>query len=183
MSLSIHRLSFRSSGLIAFESLLIVTAIATTTIYLLGPQGSRVFLSEGGLSKALLITAVCQMCLYYCDLYDLTGTRDPRRLLARLLQAIGATSIILAVLYSCFPVLIIGRGVFLSASGIVFLLIVFWRIAFDWLSSHDRRRSDSRESCSIGGENWASRSSASWLQMAAGCCPMSRSWARSTTSR
>ena len=136
MSLSIHRLSFRSSGLIAFESLLIVTAVAATTIYLLGPQGSRVFLSEGGLSKALLITAVCQMCLYYCDLYDLTGTRDPRRQLARLLQAIGATSIILAVIYSCFPVLVIGRGVFLSASGIVFLLIVGWRIAFDWLSSH-----------------------------------------------
>ena len=136
MSLSIHRLSFRSSGLIAFESLLIVTAVATTTILLLGPQGSRAFLSEGGLSKALLITAVCQMCLYYCDLYDLTGTRDPRRLLARLLQAIGATSIILAAIYFCFPVLIIGRGVFLSASGIVFLLIVGWRIAFDWLSSH-----------------------------------------------
>ena len=136
MSLSIHRLSFRSSGLIAFESLLIVTAVATTTIFLLGPQGSRAFLSEGGLSKALLITAVCQMCLYYCDLYDLTGTRDPRRLLARLLQAIGATSIILAAIYFCFPVLIIGRGVFLSASGIVFLLIVGWRVAFDWLSSH-----------------------------------------------
>lgn len=136
MSLSIHRLSFRSSGLIAFESLLIVTAVATTTVFLLGPQGSRAFLSEGGLSKALLITAVCQMCLYYCDLYDLTGTRDPRRLLARLLQAIGATSIILAAIYFCFPVLIIGRGVFLSASGIVFLLIVGWRIAFDWLSSH-----------------------------------------------
>ena len=136
MSLSIHRLSFRSSGLIAFESLLIVTAVATTTVFLLGPQGSRAFLSEVGLSKALLITAVCQMCLYYCDLYDLTGTRDPRRLLARLLQAIGATSIILAAIYFCFPVLIIGRGVFLSASGIVFLLIVGWRIAFDWLSSH-----------------------------------------------
>ena len=136
MSLSIHRLSIRSSALIGLESLLIVCAIAASAFLLLGQHASGLFLSEGGLAKALLVTAVCQLCLYYCDLYDLSGIRDQRNLFLRLLQALGATSIILAVIYFWFPGLVIARGVFLSASGIVVVLVVGWRMAFDWLSSH-----------------------------------------------
>ena len=136
MSISIHRLSLRSSGLIVFESLLIVCGVATSTFLLKGPEGWQAFLSDGGLVKALLVTAVCQLCLYYGDLYDLSGLRDQRDLFVRLLRALGATAIILAAIYSLFPTLIIARGVVLYATGIVVLLVFGWRGAFDWLSTH-----------------------------------------------
>ncbi len=135
MSVSIHGLTPRSTALIACETLLIISAVAASTFLRLGP-GWQTFLVNGGAVKALLIAAICQLCLYYCDLYDLRVVKDHRELFVRLLQALGATSLILAGLYFWFPTLIIGRGVFLLASGIVILLIVGWRVAFDWLSSH-----------------------------------------------
>jgi sugar transferase (PEP-CTERM system associated) len=49
-------------------------------------------------------------------------------------QALGAASLILAVLYYLIPALVISRGVFVIASGFIVILIAGWRIAFDWLS-------------------------------------------------
>ena len=59
---------------------------------------------------------------------------DRRDLVTRLLRALGAASLILALLYYWIPTLIIGRGVFLIASVFVVALVVGWRVAFEWLS-------------------------------------------------
>src|ERR1700730_16255475 len=136
MAIGIHRPSGRSSALIACEALLIVAALAAGSYLRLGDTGWSQFVYAGGLIKALLITAICQLCLYYCDLYDLRSMGDLRHLLVRLLQALGATSMILAFMYFWFPSLVIGRGVFLAAAGIVIGLILSGRVAFDWLMSH-----------------------------------------------
>ena len=47
----------------------------------------------------MLVTVVCQLCLYYNDFYDLTLVHSNRELIVRLLQAVGAASIVLAALY------------------------------------------------------------------------------------
>jgi sugar transferase (PEP-CTERM system associated) len=140
MAIGIHRPSGRSSTLIVCEGLLIVAALGAGTYLRLGDAGWAQFVLAGGLIKALLITAICQLCLYYCDLYDLRSMGDLRHLLVRLLQALGATSMILAFTYFWFPSLIIGRGVFLAAAGIVIGLIVGWRVAFDWVMTHTAPR-------------------------------------------
>ncbi len=136
MSLSIHRMSTRSSTLVACESLLIIGAVSASTYLRFGPQGVATFMAGSLLLKALIITAACQLSLYYCDLYDLRTLPDSREVFVRLLQALGATSIILAVLYALFPALIIGDGVFLWACGLVIAFVLGWRITFDWLSTH-----------------------------------------------
>ena len=82
----------------------------------------------------MLIATVLQISLHYGDLYDLRTVRDRRDLVIRLLQALGATSVVLAVLYYWMPGLIIGRGVFVVASVLIVLVIVGWRVAFDYLS-------------------------------------------------
>jgi sugar transferase (PEP-CTERM system associated) len=82
----------------------------------------------------MLIATVLQISLHYGDLYDLRTVRDRRDLVIRLLQALGATSVVLAVLYYWLPSLIIGRGVFVVASVLIILVIVGWRVAFDYLS-------------------------------------------------
>jgi len=77
---------------------------------------------------------VCQLALYYADLYDLRGVSSVRDLTARLIEALGATSLILAGIYFLAPDWIVGRGVFLISVVFMVTLVVAWRIAFAWLT-------------------------------------------------
>src|SRR3954465_282494 len=104
MATSIHRPAIRPVALIACEALLILIAIGTSAYLRLGLDGwSSFFFQDRGLTKALLITGICQLSLYYCDLYDLRKVGDRRDVFVRLLRALGATSIILALVYFWFP--------------------------------------------------------------------------------
>ena len=78
--------------------------------------------------KILLVTLVCQLCLYYNDFYDLTLVHSSRELVVRLLQAAGAASIILAALYFVLPSLMIGNGIFVSALFVFLVAILGWRL-------------------------------------------------------
>jgi hypothetical protein len=66
----------------------------------------------GNFWKIGLVTVVCQLCLYYNDFYDLTLVHSRRELVVRLLQAVGAASIMLAGLYAISPALMVGDGIF-----------------------------------------------------------------------
>ena len=85
--------------------------------------------------KALLIAAVCQLCLYYSDLYDFRRIGDRKELLVRIIQALGGASFVLAAVYYWFPASMIGRGVFFLSAGFVTVLVSGWRVAFEWLSN------------------------------------------------
>jgi sugar transferase (PEP-CTERM system associated) len=83
--------------------------------------------------KALLITACVQLSLYYFDLYDLKVYRSNIELGIRLLQSLGVSSILLAALYYIFPFLIIGKGIFLISLGLMGVVIVLWRIIYNYI--------------------------------------------------
>ena len=82
------------------------------------------------LLKTLLISVVCQLFLYYNDLYDLNVTDTYQELFIRLLQALGASAIFLAIVYFLFPACIIGRGVFIVSICFVITFIVLWRVGY-----------------------------------------------------
>jgi sugar transferase (PEP-CTERM system associated) len=84
--------------------------------------------------KIALVTGLCQLCFYYNDLYDLTVVHSSRELLIRLLQAAGAASIIIALLYSLIPSLAIGNGIFVSSLVTFLLAIIAWRLLFNRLA-------------------------------------------------
>ena len=84
--------------------------------------------------KIALVTGLCQVCFYYNDLYDLTVVHSSRELLIRLIQAAGAASIIIALLYLVVPSLAIGNGIFVSSLVIFLLAIVVWRLLFNRLA-------------------------------------------------
>jgi sugar transferase (PEP-CTERM system associated) len=132
----VHILTLRSATLIAFETSLILSAVVLAAWLRLGDDAWRLLANNQGLVKMALVAAVVQGCLYYADLYDLRVVADRRELLVRILQALGATSLILALLYYWFPTLVIGRGVFILAAGFVLSLVIGWRLAFEWLSGH-----------------------------------------------
>jgi sugar transferase (PEP-CTERM system associated) len=82
------------------------------------------------LLKILLITFVCQACLYYNDLYDLKITDSFNELGIRLLQALGFAAILLALVYFIFPKVIVATGTFIVSICFVVLLIVSWRLGY-----------------------------------------------------
>jgi len=124
----------RTAALIGVEHVLIVAAVLAAAVLRLGPTlGWRLTL-PGVLWRASMIAAVLQICLHFSDLYDVRTLLDRRDVFTRLLRALGATSVILALLYYWIPTLIIGRGVYLIASIFVVGLVVGWRFAFEWVS-------------------------------------------------
>ncbi len=80
--------------------------------------------------KIVLITTVCQTCLYYNDLYNLKVTATFWELAIRLLQALGATAILLSAVYYFVPYAIIGKGIFVISIGFVIVFIVSWRFCY-----------------------------------------------------
>lgn len=88
------------------------------------------------ISKALLITLTCQLCLYYNDLYNLKITDKLNELGVRLIQALGAAAIILAIIYIVFPNVVITQGIFLVSMALVIMLIVSWRIGYTFILNH-----------------------------------------------
>lgn len=80
--------------------------------------------------KSLLITIVCQVALYYNDLYDLKITRNYTELGIRLLQALGITTIFFGIAYYLIPQLMVGEGIFIISIGMLILLVVSWRIGY-----------------------------------------------------
>jgi sugar transferase (PEP-CTERM system associated) len=85
----------------------------------------------GDVWRIALVTGLCQVCFYYNDLYDLTVVHSSRELLIRLLQAAGAASILIALLYLVMPSLAIGNGIFVSSLVIFLIAIIAWRLVFN----------------------------------------------------
>jgi sugar transferase (PEP-CTERM system associated) len=129
------RFSLRTAALVMMETTFIMGAVALAAVVRLGFEGAGDTVgSPDGILKTAVIAVVCQLCLYFGDLYDLRVVAERRELFIRVLQSLSATSIILAVLYFWFPVLVIGRGVFVVAAFLVITAVVGWRVAFEWVS-------------------------------------------------
>jgi sugar transferase (PEP-CTERM system associated) len=123
-------LTLRTLTLVGFETLLIVIAIGVAAFLRLGSW--QLLVTDLGTLQIVVVALVTQGCLYYADLYDLRLVTDRRELFIRLIQALGTASLILAAVYYCFPVLVIGRGVFMIAASMVIVVAAGWRLAFVW---------------------------------------------------
>src|SRR3954468_14419142 len=128
MQLFNRYVSTRSLTIFAGELLLIFGSVALAALLQNTPD------LPSNLWKIALVTVVCQLCLYYNDFYDLTLVHSNRELIVRLLQAVGAASIVLAALYFMSPALMIGDGIFVSALFVFLVGILGWRLLFNRLS-------------------------------------------------
>jgi sugar transferase (PEP-CTERM system associated) len=135
-----QRVTWRPVTLIACETALIFGAVVAATYLRLGDDAWEMVGAENVLPKGILIASVCQMCLYYADLYNLPLVTDRRELIVRTLQALGASSLILAFVYFWFPFLVVGRGVFTLVAIMVVGGVLGWRVLFDWLTTRVGQR-------------------------------------------
>ena len=125
--------TFRSSALILSESALLLGAVAISLYAHIGSLSWPFVLDA--LPKAIVIMSVCQLCLYYGDLYERPEAGGDRaELFSRTLQALGATSVVLAVLYTAFPALTIQRGVLPATLVLALAGVITWRVSFIWIT-------------------------------------------------
>ena len=127
MQLFNRYVSARSLTVFTGELLLIFGSVALAAGFQSGAVGESLW-------KIALVTVVCQLCLYYNDFYDLTLVHSNRELIVRLLQAVGAASIVLAALYFTIPALMIGDGIFVSSLFVFLVGILGWRLLFNRLT-------------------------------------------------
>lgn len=118
------------------ETVMIVLAVtAAASVRLGAADGLAVLTTAGGLLRAGVVASICQLCLFFADMYDLRLVADRRELFVRLLRSLAATTIILAVVYFWFPSLIVGRGVFLLTTAFIIAAILLSRLLFEFATS------------------------------------------------
>ena len=116
-----------SEGALIGCGLLFATALRFRDLNALRQQLSE----PDTLARYLLVIAACDFALYYYDLYDLSVVRRRSMLFARLVQALGAACLILAVFYYAAPGLSLGRGIAAIAAPIIISFVLGWRLLVD----------------------------------------------------
>lgn len=76
-----------------------------------------------GVWHIAVVTALFTLCFYYNELYDLTAVHSKVELFVRLLQAIGAAAIILAIITVLFPALTGGGSIFLTSLALLLVAL------------------------------------------------------------
>jgi sugar transferase (PEP-CTERM system associated) len=82
-------------------------------------------------ARFALVVIVCELALYYHDLFDSQVISRHSELLVRLLQALGAACLVLAITYYLVEDLSLGRGIAILAAPAILALILSWRLLLD----------------------------------------------------
>ncbi len=128
----------RTLSLLILESILTCCCGIVAVYIRFDSDAPNVLVGGRGVLKILLMIVVTQASFYLFDLYDFREIRKPGVLYIRTLQALGLTSIVLAVIFYAFPEMLFGRGVFLISLMFMLSTMILWRIFVMWLLGHPR---------------------------------------------
>jgi len=111
------------------EGLLILLAILAATLLYVGGQEMLHALHIYTL-RALVVTIILQLSLYFFDLYDLSHDISPMETMIRFVQAFGSSCILLSPLYALVPSLLIRNLVFWTGYLIICAVFFGWRVIY-----------------------------------------------------
>ena len=120
-----------AKGLTVFS---VETLLISGTMLLAAQAHGSLGTAMSALWKIGLATAVCELCFYYNDLYDLTAVHPKAELLVRVMRAAGTAALVLAAISLALPAITMGHGVFLTSVGLLLVIVPAWRLAFDGLT-------------------------------------------------
>jgi FlaA1/EpsC-like NDP-sugar epimerase len=81
-------------------------------------------------SRALLVTVIFQICLYYFDMYDFSTISSFSDDATRITQAFGSGCILLSGAYYFFPSTTISFGTFLISYVAICISLALWRFCY-----------------------------------------------------
>lgn len=114
---------FLGEGLLIFSSLLLVDW------YMLGAGLFFLDLAVNSI-RALLVTLIFQLCLYFFDQYDLSNEVSLPNTVTRMTQAFGVGCIFLGGVYYTVPFMIITTRIFWLGYVVICLSVFLWRVAY-----------------------------------------------------
>lgn len=120
----------RKTIFILGEGILIYAAVTIAAYFIIGESVPIIDVVEMFWARILLVAVVAQLSLYFNDLYEFNVSENMIDLATRLIQSVGITSIVLAVVYFIWPDAIIGRWIFFASIIILLLFLVSWRILY-----------------------------------------------------
>src|SRR5690348_9498853 len=101
-----------------------------TVLWLGALEAHFVLVYENGGLKIALVALVLIFCMYYFDLYDSMVLSSRREVATRMVQVLGTSCIVLALLYHLYPAVGISPGVFASGLALVAVTLLLWRRLF-----------------------------------------------------
>jgi sugar transferase (PEP-CTERM system associated) len=116
----------------ATELCLVCVAFVVAAVFHSGNLASFVLSKEGRFGKMALVIAILFVCMYYLDLYEPELLKTRVGMFVRLIQAVGALVILLAVLYRAYPKAQLDRDILISGLLLVLLFLVSWRKVYFW---------------------------------------------------
>jgi sugar transferase (PEP-CTERM system associated) len=125
-----RHVSVRGLTVFGFE-----TVLVSSSILIAAQVHGSLTHATSALWKVFLVTALCELCFYYSDLYDLTRVHAKRDLVVGVLRGTGAAAIALAAVSVIVPSLLIGSGTFTTMLVLLLVLVPLWRLTFDGLTS------------------------------------------------
>jgi sugar transferase (PEP-CTERM system associated) len=111
------------------EGLLIFLSLLTVDYAMLGSGLFSLDLVPNSF-RALLVTAIFQLCLYFFDLYDLSKEVSLPNTFTRMNQAFGVGCILLGGVYYSIPSMIISTQIFWMSFLVICLSVSLWRGAY-----------------------------------------------------
>jgi sugar transferase (PEP-CTERM system associated) len=112
------------------EGVLIFTAVTLSSFLAFGQGIEMSEMLQTIWPKIVLILFITQLALYFNDLYEFKLHENMIELASRLIQAIGITTIGLAVIYFMWPEMIIGRWIFFASLVLLLFFLVSWRLLY-----------------------------------------------------
>jgi FlaA1/EpsC-like NDP-sugar epimerase len=112
------------------EGALIFLAVALAAFFLLWRDIGFVIMLDIIWRKALLVSIIAQLSLYFNDLYEFKTTDSGIDVFSRLIRSIGITSIALGIIYFLWPDMIIGKWIFFASLIFLLLFLLSWRLLY-----------------------------------------------------
>ncbi len=128
----------RTLILLCGEVLIICFSFVVAALIRFGADSSLKLNYEGGIYKIALASAVCLLCIYYYDLYDSFIFSNPREVLTRIVQVLGAACLIMAIVYYVLPMVRLEAGLFIPGILLIGICLAGWRKLFVLLNSSSR---------------------------------------------
>ncbi len=126
-------LSIRKIIFVTGEGVLIFLAVTLASYFLFGRDWGMMYMLEMIWPKVLLVAVVTQICMYHNDLYEINAIHNSVDLAYKLVQSIGVTSIVLAILYFLLPGMIIAKWVFFANLAFLLVFLVCWRLIYSYV--------------------------------------------------
>ncbi|HET9400046.1 MAG TPA: sugar transferase [Candidatus Acidoferrales bacterium] len=120
----------RTLLLVFTETVVAFCALIGATYVLYGGDSTILLFYENGVLRIGIVCAICVLCIYYYDLYNSLVISSTREVVTKLVQVVGTTCIILAVLYYLYPAIQIRTGLFVPAVLFMGICLIGWRRVF-----------------------------------------------------